>query len=317
MVTNKVKCEICGMMYDEPRAIDYFILENKSKCPKCIGINDLKSLVSEYNRKHKNGITNNDIYKKNLIPNRIPTTNEAINCSSYSLAKHTMKYEIENRSKVIEDVIHRLDYARKYLLFKVGAQFEIMDSIYEKKNIFWKESGNLLVNVHDASFQYIVIKLKELLGNSSKYSLGKIRNLIQNNITAIFKKQKIYEVYIFEETELIMKQQFPEFPIADFFEKTDIVLKGYKELIDAIYIIRDKEFAHIDDANLEEYYKKINYVSLKRIYNSLIIVFDGLLFSIAPDKFKNIKVNHNIWFGHLDTIVNHWQKNKKNNGRFK
>ena len=52
MVTNKVKCEICGMMYDEPRAIDYFILENKSKCPKCIGINDLKSLVSEYNRKH-------------------------------------------------------------------------------------------------------------------------------------------------------------------------------------------------------------------------------------------------------------------------
>ncbi len=52
--------------------------------------------------------------------------------------------------------------------------------------MFWKETGNFLYFCHDASFQYVIIKMKELIsGYNSRYSISKIKNIIQNNYNSI------------------------------------------------------------------------------------------------------------------------------------
>lgn len=310
--THLKKCDICGMEYEESDDLSYLLIHGPAECPYCSKIIKLRKILEKYSNEYHSNLIDNEIYERNFYPDNHESEEPfGQEVSSSTLDEHLLEYVAENRTQSIEEIINRIQFVRKYLITRVGAQFEILDSIYEKKNIFWRETGNFLNFVHDASFQYIIIKLKEILGSSSKYSITKIRNCIENNQTAIFKKQKVYEVYTFKKSGDVLKQLFPVFPILEYLNNIDDVLNEYKNMIQAINILRDKEFAHLDGTNVDEYYKEINYVGLKRIYNSLRIIYDGFLCSVAPEKLNIIMLDYNMWFSHLDDITEYWIENKR------
>jgi len=242
-----------------------------------------------------------------MIPDGNPVNNEfGIKVQTFTLDKYTKEYQILNRTKYINDLIERIVYIREFLLTRVGPQFKILDSIYEDKDLFWKEGGNLVYYVNDATLQYVVIKLKELLLNNSRYSIPKIKNLISSRQKQIFEEQEIFEIYKFEHSGDVMHEKYEPFPIIEYLNKMDKVFDSYKEILNAIADIRDNEYAHIGKVKSEDSLKKINYCGLKRVFNSLNVIYDGFLFSIAPDKFANLCMDYNIWFNQLNREVDFW-----------
>lgn len=107
------------------------------------------------------------------------------------------------------------------LYLEVYDQFEVLNSIYENKNAFCYEGGNLIRYVHNASFEFVVIKLKELLsGMNSKCSIKKLRNIFENEKNRLFGKQKMFEVYKYDNGDEF-EEVFDVFPIADYLNKID------------------------------------------------------------------------------------------------
>ena len=100
------------------------------------------------------------------------------NCvTSYTLVKHNSTYRVEKRTKRVQQVIDKISYIRDYLCFHLEPIFEILDSIYIKKDQFWEDTGNLIRYVHNCCFQEAVLKLRELLMDGScKYSVKRISN---------------------------------------------------------------------------------------------------------------------------------------------
>lgn len=313
MKPNKKKCEICGYEYDEYDNLDDLITKGPSKCPHCIKVLELRNVIEQYNLLHFENVTNNEIYKKNLYPDNSRRNIFLGNNSSSTLDEFKKYYDPKNRSKIIEELIERIKFAREYLITRIGAQFEILDSIYEKKNVFWKETGNFLYFCHDASFQYVIIKMKELIsGSNSKYSISKIKNIILNNSTSI-RRQRIFEIRKYKRSGDIQKDELSKFPIVDFINKIDEVLKEFEDIINVINSLRDKAFVHLDVIDIEAYYKQIKYIDLKRIFSALKIIYDGFLCIVAPDEFHQLSMDYNMWFSHLDNIVNEYHLKKYKN----
>lgn len=311
MKPNKKKCEICGYEYDEYDNLDDLITKGPSKCPHCIKVLELRNIMEKYYLLHFKNVTSNEIYKKNLYPDNSRRNIFLGNNSSSTLDKFEKYYNFKKRSKIIVDLIERINFVREYLITRIGAQFEILDSIYEKKNMFWKETGNFLYFCHDASFQYVIIKMKELIsGYNSRYSVSKIKNIIRNNYNSI-QQQRIYEIREYKRSRDIQKDELPKFPISDFVKKVEEVLKEFESIIEVINGLRDKAFVHLDIINIEAYYKQIKYIDLKRIFSTLKIIYDGFLFIVAPDEFNQLSMDYNMWFSHLDQIVHEYHLKKK------
>ena len=93
-------------------------------------------------------------------------------------------------------------------------------------------------------------------------------------------------------------------------DKIENLLNSYKHIINAIADYRDNYFAHISELKDNESSKNLSYVNIKRIYNMLKLIYDGFLFAIAPDKLTSLFVEHNIWFSHLNNLVNKYKKEK-------
>lgn len=309
MGTHLKKCEICGRMFEESDDLNVLLLNGPAQCPYCKEIIELRNLLQNYDHDHSKATWHNEIFEKNMIPDG-PARKDGFGFSSqnYTLDEHTTEFEIKNRTKTINDLIERIDYIRRLLVGRIGAQFKILDSIYEDKDIFWEEGGNFRYYVNDASMQYVVIKLKDLISNkNSRYSIPKIRNIIENHKSEIYSVQEITEVYRFKHSGDVMRQKYEPFPIVDYLAKLDRVFDDYKEILNAISDVRDNEYAHIDKVKNEDSFKKINYCGLKRIFNSSKIIYDGFLFSIAPDKFTNLfNAYSDIWFSQLNREVNYW-----------
>ena len=106
--------------------------------------------------------------------------------------------------------------------------------------------------------------------------------------------------------------EYDSFPMAEYFEKIDLMIKKYSPIINAIADYRDNRFAHIGELKNKESTFYLSYVNIKRIFNMLKLIYDGLLISIAPDKFYNIYVDQNIHFAHLDQIVKEYKKVHRN-----
>lgn len=310
MRTHLKKCEICGMNFEESSDPDYLILMGPAKCPYCKKIIEFEDFLKDYSNSHSKNVINNEIYKRNYRPIDFRKTNPFFCTSVYSQGDCIIDYKVEGRTEDIENIIERIQSARTFMTTRIGPQFEIMDSIYEKKNKFWNYAGNFISFVHDASLQYIIIKLSELI-DSSKYSVKKIANLIEKNKKRIFEVQKVYEVYNYQISGDVQEQLFPKFPILDCLEKLRDVLEEYKDTITAIKTLRDKEFAHLDGENVDEFYKKINYVGLKRIFNSLKIIYIGLLYSVAPEKITTMVMHSNIMLDSLDDAIDRADSKKQ------
>ena len=144
-------------------------------------------------------------------------------------------------------------------------------------------------------------KIKEYFDSDSSYCINKIINLIRHNKTALFEKQKIISVKKFKTSGDVSETEVPKFEIDDYFTRIEKVFADYKTTIDEIAKARDEHFAHIDVSKLKEKsLENVTFYDLKRVFNSLKIIYDGFLYSIAPDKFTILHVDHNMHFSHMN-----------------
>ena len=275
-------------------------------CEDCKPIKDIVKFISDYSNNQAREVWANEIHEHNMIKDN---TDFGTDVSSYSLAKHTSSYRVVKRTTRVQSFIDKIIRARNLLYFELGPIFEVLDSIYINKDKFWNDGGNLIKYVHNACFGMAVLRLSELLNNKScKYSIAKIKNSLLTDSKYVFKDQEIYERMEFVESGDILEERYEHFNIETFFNLVDETLKGYKVITDALKDYRDTQFAHIDELKSEESSNLLSYVNLKRMFSLTKAIYDGLLYTVAPDKYATIVFDPNIWFSHLNEISDAYEK---------
>lgn len=298
-------CQFCGSKCADISDLDVSMLNSNVCCEKCKEIESLQILIKDYIKNHRMLETNNPIYEKNMVED---PDQKIEGITSYSSCFHRIDYKVENRTKFVQDIIDEINYVREFLSIDIAAQFKILDSIYNK-DFFWKESGNLILYVHNASIEYIVIKLKELLTKGSKYSIEKFKNIFMNSNKRIFADYKVFEVFKYDNGESF-EIEYKPFPIIEYLNKIEGLLNEYSALINSISDFRDNKCAHIGKLKNQSH-ENLTYINIKRIYNMIKIIYAGFMIAIAPDQFATLMVDHNIWFSNLNRIVKEYRENRQ------
>ena len=288
-------CEICGMKYEDIKDPVKLLLNSHDKCPFCEKIIELQNHLIEHWQEFKKASASNPIELNNMTKGKD---------NVYSLDEHVSTFSFDGRTPFVKEMIEEIAKARKYLYEVVEPYMIILKSLYETKDSFWKEGGNLHYYVRNSSIQFVAIRLKEYLKSDSKYSISKIKNKLVNNKKILFDHHHIFEIVEFKKTGDIIKTEFPHFNIIDYLNKLDKVLEGYSKTIDAIIDYRDNQFAHIGNLKMPiESPREFTYINTKRIFNSLKIIYDGFYYSLAPDLYTGLHYDFNIWFDHLNQIT--------------
>ncbi len=309
--THLKKCEICEAEYEEPNDLNYLVVNGPQKCPHCTEILALKEVLIDYSNKFRRSEWDNPVFNKNMIKDGEYDLGYG-KTQSYRLDEFTKNIVIEGRTKRVQEIIDRIVDARKFIYFDLAGKIEVLKSIYKNKDRFWADGGNLVNQVSEMTVEYIVIKLNEFLStnvNNYKYSISKIRNIINNDKIAIYDNQKIIDEKKFKISGEVMRSQYPRFEIENYLSKLDKVLDDYRMIISAIDDYRDNKFAHINNLKKPESSKSLTYRNIIKIFNSLKIIYDGFLYSVAPDLFSNLVVDFNIWFGNLNQISQYYYDN--------
>ena len=310
--THKKKCDICGTTYDESNDLDDLIIAGPAKCPCCKEITDLREELVKHADKFWEAETKNSVKQNNMIKEIVPSCCQDLSSvggvitESYIEAQHSITYRVEGRTKRVKDFIQRIAEARRYLYEVIEPHMEILESIFERKDLLWDYGGNLGGYVEVASVQLVVIRLKEYLSKSSdsRFSIYKIKNIINTSKKAFFDDHRIIKVKTYVESGDKMETPFPHFEIDKYLDKLNNVLVSYEKVVNAISDYRDTQFAHIDKLkNPEESRKALTFVNLKRVFNSLKIIYDGLLYSVAPDLFTRLVYNHNLKFNVINSYI--------------
>lgn len=297
----KRKCEICGFEYKDNETIEEILVNKEQECPNCISINNFLKIVSKFDEEEKCKVLKHEIYNKNMI---LSTNAYPDGVTAYYLDKHKEYFKIENRSKAINELIERLDEIRKMLVIDIEPRFDILNSIYIKKDLIWNHTGNLPYYISDTIVQYIVIKLKELIYNDDcKYSFRKIFNIIINNKNNIYNTQNIYVCYYFENSKDLLKVKRECFPILDYQEELEKIFENFNQVIKAIVDVRDNHCAHIAKVKDEHSFEHITIENLYKIFNVIKNLYDCILFSISPDKCTTLVVHNSIYIDYLNEII--------------
>lgn len=315
--THKKKCEICGLEFDEPNDLDVLVVNGPSRCPHCKDILRLRDVL----HKQQEAIYRADDSNETIQANFYKVAEQSggpVQTETYQLDEYDRSFEILRadgaigRTKWLNEFIERLKNARDYLYFQVGPQMEILKSIYETHDAFWDYGGNFIRYSSQASVEFVVTKLKEYLSGESKYSISKIRNILANDKRRIYDDNHITEIKKFKKSGQIAKTEYPHFPIEDYLKEMDNTLQAYASQIKAIKDIRDNEFAHFGNGpKSQDSEKEITYSNIKRIYNSLLIIYDGFLFSVAPDLYANYSIDYQMWFAMLNEACEDYEKMKE------
>ncbi len=309
--THLKKCEICECEYEESNDLNYLILNGPAECPNCKDILALKEILTEHSNKFFNSRINDPVQCKNMIKNGEYNT-EFGKTETYTLDKCEEKRIPIKRTKRVIDIIEKITTARDFLYMKLEAKIQLLKSIYQNKDRFWLDGGNLVYHINEVTVEYVVIKLNEFLAtnaNNYKYSISKIRNMINNNKKAIYIEQKIILERKFKKSGDIQRIEYPRFEIEKYLLKLDAVLDGYRNIINAIDDYRDSQFAHIGEHKKSESEAQLTYQNIIKIFNSLKIIYDGFLYSVAPDLFTNKSVNFNVLYGRLNRISQYYYDN--------
>ena len=307
------QCPYCGLdfeTYDEYE--DVFKEDYKVCCDKCKDIQQLKDLISSCQSIHSDKEFDNPVNKAYRETHMLQN-----NDFEQRRVLERIVYKVDNRSSDAENIIERLGFARQLLYTNIAAQFEILDSIYITKNRFWNELGSFCNFVHESSFEYVVIKLKELIsGAKSKYSVLKFRNILKDCYDSNFRKQQITATYIYSNGDSI-EVPYDPFPIIDYLDKIAVMQNEYTELTTALDDFRDNVCAHIGKLKHQGTPYNLTYANVKRIFNMLKTIYDGFLFAVAPDKYTPVVFQSNIWFSNMDYIVEKFKqfRNKQNDER--
>lgn len=304
------KCEICETDFYESNDLNYLVANGSAKCPDCSKIFELQTVLESYSNKIKNIEFNDQIFNNNMIKQNEINIGP-VNIQSYSLDEFEKEIIVEGRTKKVQELIDRIVKGREFLYMELEPKIHLLKSIYIDKDRFWNDGGNLKYHVSEVTIQYIVIKLNEFLSankNSSKISINKIVNIIKNSQKAIFDEQKIIKIKKYKKSGDFQKNIYPRFNISEYLSRLDGVLENYRAIINAFDDYRDTQFAHIDDLKNPNSKSQLTYKNIVKIFNSLKIIYDGFLFSVAPDLFNHMYVNHNVWYSHLNRISESYSK---------
>ena len=306
MAQVKKTCKYCGLEYDGYDDIESIFQYGPGECKKCNSIEKLIEFISNHDKNHEDKICNNKVYERNMIKDNYDYGNGV---TSYTLAKHTSTYRVERRTNRVQQVIDKISFIRDYLYFNLQPIFEILDSIYINKDQFWKDTGNLIIYVHNWCFQESVLKLRELLMDGScKYSVKKISNTLLADSEYVFKEQEIYERLEFDESKDVMEEKYEPFDINSFIDLINKILEENASILDAMKDYRDNQFAHIGNLKKENSPRKMSYDNLKRMFSLAKAIYDGFLFVVAPDKYASIFFDSNIRFSHLNELSKLYKK---------
>ena len=303
------KCDICGLDFHETNDLNLLAISGPGICPKCIEINELRTAIKNYSHKIFELESSNPIEQRNFYKDQ---KTSVFGVTSYTLDSYERFFKIENRTKRIQNIIKRISSARLYLYKEVEQYIQILESFFIRKDCFWSEFGNLAFYIRDAIIQFVVIKLKEFIRSDSSFCIEKIINELKNNKNHIFAEQTITEIKKFKKSGDILETKYPRFEIENYFCKINNVLTAYDPIFEKFIVARDEHFAHIDVPKLKEQpLKDVSIFDLKRIFNSMKIIYDGFLYAVAPDLYTNLMFDHNLWFGHLNDIFKFWEIHKK------
>lgn len=307
------RCKVCGRVLNEDELFHSALKYGQKGCPDCSEILNLQKLAIEHWNKFKRAESDNPIEDKNYSDESTIMSDNGPIVAIRTLNSCKTSYEIEGRVHYVENVIKEIDSARRFLYQGIGPYFEILESMFDKKNRFWKDGGNLFVYTKNAIVSYIVIHLKEYLDNNkknkSKHSIYRFKNIIENNSKKLFVDHKIYCIKKFEKSGDVMKTKFECFPIEEYLKRLDVVLLKYEGIIGTIDDYRDNVYAHTGELkNKDESEAQLTLINLRKIYNSLKIIFDCLSYSIAPDRFANLEYDFCILYDHLNSISEYYDK---------
>lgn len=305
------KCKVCGCILDEDELFNSMLKYGQKGCSDCLEILNIQKLAIEHWDNFKREESNNPIENKNYSKERPITMEDGSTITVMTLGAYEATYFVEGRTNYVEGVIKEIDDARRFLYQDIAPYFEILESMYNKKNRFWKDGGDLWFYVKNAIVSYIVIHLKEYLDNSkhnkSKHSIYRFINIIENNGEKLFENQKIFCVKRFKESGDVMKTQFECFPIKEYLSRLDVVLQKYRSIIETIEDYRDNVYAHIGTLKKEESKSQLTLINLRKVFNSLKIIYDCLSYSIAPDRYAILKYTFNNWYERLNSISQYYE----------
>ncbi len=305
------KCDICECDYEEYNDLEYLVVHGPAKCPNCKNVIELRDCLHEYSNIIANIEISDPLYDKNIIKRRADYY-EFGKVESFYLDKFDSEVVVVGRTKRIKDHINRIDEARKFLYVDLEPKINILKSIYHKKDKFWEYGGYLVFQVSEVTVEYVVIKLNEFF-EDSKYSINKIRNIINNDKTKIYDKQKIIMKKTYKTSGDIQEILYDRFNIEKYLSKLDNILSEYKNILEAFKDIRDTQFAHFDEPKKEGSRSKLTYLNLIKIFNTLKVIYDGFLYSVAPDLYTPILVESNDFYNRLNDIVRYYEDNYRNN----
>ncbi len=318
------KCKVCGCVLSEDELFKSVLKYGQKGCPDCLEVLNIQALAIEHWNKFKQVESDNPIEENNYSNEKPIIVEDGSTVTVRTLGTCETTYRKEGRTNFVKNVIKEIDTARRFLYQDIGPYIEILESMYNKKNRFWEDGGNLRLYVKNAIVSYIVIHLKEYLDNNkhnkSKHSIYRFKSIIENNSEKLFENQKIFCIKKFKESGDTMETQFECFPIKEYLDRLDIILQKYKGIIESIDDYRDNVYAHTGTLkNKEESENQLTLINLRKIFNSLKIIYDCLSYSIAPDTFANLTYDFNIWYDHMNNISKYYEdkaikiREKRNN----
>lgn len=305
------KCDICECDFEESNDLDYLVVHGPAKCPNCKNVIELRDCLHEYSNIITNIEISDPLYDKNMIKERTYDYGFG-KVENFSLDKFDSEVVLIGRTNKIQDLIKRIDEARKFLYVDLEPKINILKSIYHNKDKFWEYGGNLAFQISKVTVEYVVIKLNEFF-SKSKYSIFKIRNILNNDKKAIYDEQKIIIKRTYKTSGDIQEILYDRFNIEKYLSKLDNILSEYKNILEAFKDIRDTQFAHFDEPKIEGSRSKLTYLNLIKIFNTLKVIYDGFLYSVAPDLYKLITVEANVWYSRLNDVVKYYEDNYINN----
>ncbi len=305
------KCKICETELNDINKLDYITLYEQIYCVECKTISNLKTELIKYSKKIRD-IQDNDPIQNNNMITEFESTTEFGHLSIAHLDTYDEKIIIKNRTNRIKDLINRIIAGRNFLYRELEPKVQILRSIYKNKDRFWNDSENMKFHICIVIIEYIVIKLNEFLSkskNATKYSIHKIENIIKENKYTIYNAQKIIIEKKYHKSGDVQYFEYPRFEIESYLENLETFREEYRNIINAIDDYRDNMFAHMDDLKNTDSKIYLTYNYIIKIFNSLKIIYDGFLYSVAPDKYTNLHIEFNLKFDLLNKISQFYSDN--------
>lgn len=309
---NKNKCIVCDKEVSVDNRFKSLMRYRNVYCDDCEDVAKLQEINIKHWDAFQNAKSDDQVEQRNYFKTR---EDKELGIESFTLDDYDEKYDVKSRFNNVQKIIDEIDYARKHIYTNIKPYMIILESMFDKKYKFWGDGGNYWVYVKDSLVSYLAIQIREYFDiskqNRSKLSLYRFKNIIQSNKKRLYLDSKITYSRKFKNSGETSVVSFTPYPIDEYLKQLDIVLEKYDPIIKSIEDYRDNVYAHVGELkNKEDHQAKMTLINFRKIVNTLTIIFDGLSYSIAPDKYVTIaKIDYNIYLNRLNEISMYYEEN--------